>query len=50
MKKGWIGYFEWFPDYIIEVKDIFVDDKVVVIIGYASANYQGIKTSDNKNF
>jgi hypothetical protein len=32
------------------VTDLFVDDKTVAIVGYASATYQGIKTSDNKNF
>ncbi|GLC78545.1 nuclear transport factor 2 family protein [Lacrimispora brassicae] len=50
MKKGWIGYFEWFPDYLIEATDIFVDDETVAIVGYASATYQGIKTPDDKNF
>jgi len=32
------------------VTDLFVDDKTVAIVGYASATYRGIKTSDNKNF
>lgn len=50
MKNGWIGYFEWFPDYLIEATDILVEDKTVVIIGYASAAFQGIKTWDNKNY
>ena len=26
MIPGWRGYFEWFPDYYIEVTDVFEDD------------------------
>ena len=28
MLTGWRGYFEWFPDYQIEVNDIFERDRV----------------------
>ena len=43
MKTGWKGYFDWFPDYIIEVFDYIESDKFSMIIGKASASYMGIK-------
>lgn len=41
MKIGWQTYFEWFPDYFIEVHDYVENDNLSVIIGKASASYQG---------
>jgi len=43
MKTGWKGYFDWFPDYLIEVFDYIESDKFSMIIGKASASYMGIK-------
>ena len=43
MKVGWQGYFEWFPDYHIEVDDYAENDDFSVIIGKASASYLGNK-------
>ena len=41
MKTGWQGYFDWFPDYLIEIQDYIESDKFSIIIGTASASYQG---------
>lgn len=43
MKTGWQVYFEWFPDYLIEVCDYMECDKFSVMIGKASASYMGNK-------
>lgn len=43
MKTGWQGYFDWFPDYLIEIDDYIENDKFSVIIGKASASYKGNK-------
>lgn len=43
MKNGWIGYFQWFPDYKIEVSDYFINDSGVAAFGFASATFQGSK-------
>ena len=43
MKTGWQGYFDWFPDYLIEVFDYIESDKFSMIIGKASASYMGNK-------
>lgn len=50
MKQGWIGYFDIFPDYKIEVTDIAESDSVVGIFGYASGTYKGLKNKTNSNF
>ena len=41
MKTGWQGYFDWFPDYHIEVEDYLENEKFAVIIGKAGASYLG---------
>ena len=41
MKAGWIGYFQLFPDYKIEITDIFLDGDIVVAVGFASGTFQG---------
>ncbi len=46
MRAGWIGYFQWFPDYQIEITDMFIDGNMVAAFGFASGTYQGL--SDKK--
>lgn len=41
MKTGWQGYFNWFPDYLIEINEYLEDKERSVILGKASASYQG---------
>lgn len=43
MKSGWSAYFESFPDYKIEILEIFERDKEFVLLGRASASYKGEK-------
>jgi ketosteroid isomerase-like protein len=43
MRKGWTAYFQWFPDYKIEVTDTFVRDDTVVAFGFASGTFHGLK-------
>lgn len=50
MKKGWEGYFRWFPDYTIEVVDLYERDDRVAFFGYASGTYEGRKTETNENY
>ena len=42
MRAGWIGYFQLFPDYKLEVTDIFVQDDTVGAFGFASGTFQGL--------
>lgn len=45
MRKGWVGYFEMFPDYKIEITDTLENDSIVVLIGFASGTYKNIKNN-----
>lgn len=48
MKKGWIGYFQLFPDYKIEITEVLIDRDIVAGFGYASGTYKGLdSTSEN---
>ncbi len=44
MIAGWRGYFEWFPDYYIEVTDLFEDGDRLALTGFASGSFQGKPT------
>src|SRR5436190_5679613 len=44
MSAGWRGYFEWFPDYKIEVTDIFEMDDSLALFGFAGGSFKGNQT------
>ena len=50
MKAGWKGYFQWFPDYKIEIVDIFFHGDTVAAFGFASGTYKEIKTDKSENY
>ncbi len=41
MAAGWRGYFEWFPDYYIEVIDVFENGGAFAMFGFAGGSYKG---------
>jgi ketosteroid isomerase-like protein len=41
MLTGWRGYFEWFPDYQIEVDDIYEREGEFVMFGWAAGSFKG---------
>ena len=41
MVAGWRGYFEWFPDYFIEVTDIFENGEMFGMFGFAGGAFKG---------
>lgn len=41
MITGWPGYFEWFPDYLIDIQEYVENDEFTVILGFASGSYLG---------
>lgn len=41
MLAGWRGYFEWFPDYQIDVSEIFERESEFGIFGFAAGSFQG---------
>ena len=44
MIAGWRGYFEWFPDYYIEVTDVFEEDDTLALFGFAGGSFQNKPT------
>jgi ketosteroid isomerase-like protein len=44
MIPGWRGYFAWFPDYYIEVTDVFEDGDQLALFGFAGGSFQGKQT------
>ena len=50
MKQAWIGYFALFPDYRIEINEIFEKDALICVLGYASATYKNLKNENNGNY
>jgi len=49
MKKAWKGYFEFFPDYTIEITEIIEDQETIGLFGWASGTYQNKETNDGAN-
>ena len=41
MIAGWRGYFEWFPDYSIEVNEIFEQGDTFAMFGFAGGSFKG---------
>lgn len=39
MRKGWTGYFQWFPDYRVSHEEIFSQGEVVAVFGAAEGTY-----------
>lgn len=44
MIAGWRGYFEWFPDYKIEIIDRFERGDRFALFGFAAGSFKGNKT------
>src|SRR6266481_3078096 len=40
MTAGWRGYFEWFPDYYIEVNEVFQEDDQLALVGFAGGSFK----------
>ena len=41
MTAGWRGYFEWFPDYYIEVFEVFQNGESFAMFGFAGGSFKG---------
>jgi uncharacterized protein (TIGR02246 family) len=50
MKSGWAMYFQWFPDYKIEIEEIYTNGDSIAAFGFASGTFKNIKAPDNKNY
>jgi ketosteroid isomerase-like protein len=50
MKQCWIEYFKLFPDYKIEIEDIFEKEESVCLFGHAGGTYRNIQDDANSNY
>jgi len=50
MKNGWEDYFKMFPDYRIEITDIYFDGNKIAVFGFASGTLENKKTELNENY
>lgn len=50
LKQAWIGYFELFPDYKIEINEILEKGSLVCILGYASGTYKNMQNENHSNY
>jgi hypothetical protein len=50
MKKGWEGYFKMFPDYKIEIVDIYFDKNRIAVFGFAGGTFENKRTETNENY
>jgi len=49
MRNAWSEYFRLFPDYKIEIEEIFEKDSSICIIGHASGTYKNLHNTNNSN-
>jgi ketosteroid isomerase-like protein len=50
MKTGWTGYFQWFPDYKLELHEVFAHGDCIAAFGFASGTYKRLATEKNENY
>ncbi|OFX59937.1 MAG: hypothetical protein A2046_03345 [Bacteroidetes bacterium GWA2_30_7] len=50
IKIGWIAYFQWFPDYKIEITNIFTDGDTHAAFGFASGTFKAKQKNNNENY
>lgn len=49
MKSSWSVYFEWFPDYTIEVCDIIQGGSCTAVFGFANGTYRNMHNNEKSN-
>jgi len=50
MRQAWMGYFDLFPDYKIEINEIIEKDSLICIFGHASGTYMNLINNENSNY
>ena len=50
LKKGWLGYFELFPDYKIEITGMLHEESLFYMVGYAGGTYKSMQNEANTNY
>ena len=50
MREAWIGFYKLFPDYHIEINEVFSKDNVILVTGIASGTYKHLTSEHKENF
>ena len=50
MRQAWTGYFSLFPDYKIEVNEIFRNNSLICVFGHAGGTYKNLVNDENTNY
>ena len=50
MKQAWIGYFNLFPDYKIEITGMLQKKSLFYLVGYAGGTYKNQRNENNSNY
>lgn len=50
VRGSWMSYFEWFPDYHIDIEEAIAYDNKVAAFGYVSGTFRGMYTADGFNY
>jgi ketosteroid isomerase-like protein len=48
--EAWVTYFQLFPDYEIDISEIFSNGELVAVFGFASGTYKHLKTESNEYY
>jgi hypothetical protein len=49
MRTAWQMYFEWFPDYSIEITDFIHGNESSALFGFAGGTYRNLHNPENSN-
>ena len=50
MRSGWIEYFHWFPDYNIEITELFIENNIIAAFGFASGGFKKKESNGPDNY
>ena len=50
MTVSWKLYFDWFPDYTIEICDIIQGGNCIAMFGYANGTYKNLNNQQKSNY
>jgi len=50
IKAGWSVYFQWFPDYNIEIHHMLESNSLVLAFGFASGTFKNLRDENNSNY
>ncbi len=50
MQSAWAGYFQLFPDYAIEITEVFAAEDGIGAFGFAAGTYKGVSGKEENHW